>query len=77
VAAPSGGGLGYQGFEIEITDPGRVEPTVSHVFRQAVTERRSGRVASTRPGGDIERLLLDQARQRGFADLLDELGVEG
>ena len=64
-------GLGYRGFLL--TTPG----AKTRVFGGAVSMMRDGDVVHFKDGHGVEQLLLRQAREHGYSDLLSTLGVAG
>lgn len=61
-------GLGYRGFRLILTEQG---PTEFVVYRSVVTENPGRAEVYWRDVGRVERWLLDDARRRGYGDLLD------
>lgn len=73
--APTGG-LGYRGFLVQ--NPAKVLdlPTEFIVFRGVLTERPGPQARHLQDTARIEEFLLEEARHRGFGELLDAAGVK-
>jgi hypothetical protein len=73
-AAPTGG-LGYRGFEVYSPTARADLPRVVAINRGVVTERSETQALSWQDVSSLEQQLLDQARQQGYGNLLDSLGL--
>ena len=68
-------GLGYRGFLIQVVDTGEGQKTYQ-VYRGVVTESVGPRERYFVDSAGIEKRLLDDARERGYGDMLKALNVE-
>lgn len=73
VHPPPEGGLGYRGFHVRLHQHEAKGPDEFSVFRGVVTQHRGRRVVHWRDIGDIEELLLAEARRQGWGEILDQL----
>lgn len=74
---PQPGGLGYRGFAIRHDEDGLDFPPELAVFHGVVTERPGPRASHWRDVEGLESWLLDEARRRGYGEILVAAGVEG
>jgi len=75
VHAPPEGGLGYRGFRITGGDALGL-PSELAVFRGVVSEVAGKQTRHWLDATGFERFLIEDARKRGFAEVLDALGVK-
>jgi hypothetical protein len=72
--APTGG-LGYRGFEVYSPSTRTDLPRVVAINRGVVTEQSEAQALSWQDASSLEQQLLNQARQQGYGNLLDSLGL--
>jgi len=70
------GALGYRGFLVQNMSKVAGLPATFTVFRRVFSEPPGPRANHWRDIGDVENLLLAQARERGFGKALEAVGVE-
>ena len=70
------GALGYRGFLVRNMAGVAGLPAMFAVFRRVLSEPPGPRANHWRDIGDVENLLLGQARERGFGKALEAVGVE-
>jgi hypothetical protein len=73
VHTPPQGGLGYRGFRITGLDP--TLPQEVEVFSGVIIERTRGDPRGWPDANHLERVLLEQARERGFGNVLEAGGA--
>jgi hypothetical protein len=73
--APPIGGLGYRGFLLQGPAMSELRSEAVTVFRGVVTLLRGQKGTHRRDTGELERILLRQARDRGYGDALDAAGA--
>ena len=73
--APPEGGLGYRGFRITGGEAFGL-PSELAAFRGVVSEVTGKRTRHWPDTAGLERSLIEDARKRGFAEVLDALGVK-
>lgn len=67
--------LGYRGFLVRARSADRSLPTEFRVFRGVITAEDGRRGRHMRDAAGLEEFLLEDARRRGYGDVLDESGV--
>ena len=73
---PQEGGLGYRGFRITNAEGHADLPDEFEVFRGILTESAEGTTRHWADSAGVEDLLLTQARDAGFGELLDAVGFD-
>jgi hypothetical protein len=75
IQVPNSAILGYRGFLVTNNTGIREIPAEFSVFKGVFTERADKKVLHIRDSQGIESLLLEDARHKGFGDLLDDTGT--
>lgn len=72
---PPPAGLGYKGFLVQLARETSELPTEIHVFRGVVTANPGSRARHLRDTTGLETWLLEDARRRGWGEVLDVAGA--
>ena len=70
---PDEGGLGYRGFVMEDSEKIPGIPSKIRVYKDILTVNENGMESYYKDEKTIETLLIEQARKRGYEDLVDAI----